>query len=808
MRWTSRVLFGGLALLAPSGLRDGAGAARSTGSGAAELRVARALERQPLHFERRESQGPGSVRYVSRGRGYGVSVGSAEMVLSLEKGRKGSSLRVSLAGARTDAEVEGLEELPGKANYFIGNDPKKWRTNVPAYAKVRCRGVYPGIDLVYHGRERELEYDFVVAPGADPWPVRLRFEGARSLRVDGEGSLVIGLGTGELVKRAPRLYQEPGAGREVVTGRWVLHGDKEAGFVVGEYDRKRTLVIDPVLSYSTYLGGSDEDVGYAIAVDGSGSAYVTGYTRSIDFPTQGPYQPNQSGNDVFVTKFSPSGNSVVYSTYLGGSDDDTGFGVAVDGSGSAYVTGFTPSTDFPTLNAYQSDQLDEDAFVTKLSPSGDSLVYSTYLGGSGLDIAFAVAVDGSGSAYVTGSTNSADFPTQNAYQVGPVIFNEAFVTKLSPSGSGLVYSTYLCGDGGDIGSSLAVDAQGYAYVTGTTSSTNFPTQAPYQLDQPGEDAFVTKLAPSGSSLVYSTYLGGGGDDSGNAIGVDTLGSAYVTGSTLSVDFPTQGPFQVDQPGGDAFVTRLSTLGNSLVYSTYLGGNDTDIGHGIAVDGLGNAYVVGDTASTDFPVEHPFQLDQGQGDAFVTRISPTGDDLAYSTYLGGNSSDEGHGIAVDGVGSVYVVGATLSSDFPTRNPYQGAQPGFNVFAAKLDPPREFFTIPPCRLIDTRNAAGPQGGPALAAGMDRMFTLAGLCGIPAAAGGVAVNVTVTAPTAAGNLRLYPAGTPLPLVSSINYSAGQTRGNNAIVSLSASGAIAVRCTQASGSTHFILDVSGYFE
>jgi Beta-propeller repeat len=794
------VLGCGLALVSSTGPE------RSLEQGRTRTRLA-TIER-PLAFEKNLGQVRGSTRYVARGPGYAVYVAPAEMVLSVVNGRLASGLRIALVGGRRDAEVEGLEERAGRANYFLGNDPSRWRTDVPTFATVRTRSVYPGIDLVYHGRPRELEYDFVIAPGADPGRIRLRFDGAESLRLDEAGHFVVPLAGGEAVQRAPRLYQGSGNAKQVVGGRWALYGAREAGFEVGEYDARRALVIDPVLAYSTYLGGSGDDLAYAIAVDAAGSAYVTGYTSSIDFPTAGPYQGNRAGNDVFVTKFSPDGASVVYSTYLGGGDDETGFGVAVDAVGSAYVAGFTSSTDFPTANPYQTDQGGDDAFVAKLAPAGNALQYSTYLGGGDLDIGFAVAVDGAGGAYVTGTTLSTDFPTQDPFQTGPVVQNEVFVTKLAPSGGTLVFSTYLVGNGGDIGSGIAVDGDGSAYVTGTTSSTNFPTASPYQLNQPGEDAFVTRLAPAGSGLVFSTYLGGSGDDGANGVAVDGAGSAYVTGATSSAAFPTAGPYQTDQPGMDAFATKLSPSGDSLAYSTYLGGSGADLGHAIAVDGSGSAYVVGDTVSPDFPTEDSFHAYEGLKDAYVTKLGPSGSALVYSTYLGGKGDDEAHGVARDGVGNAYVVGFTVSGDFPTRNPYQSVQPLTNAFVAKLEAPASFFTLAPCRVIDTRGAPGAYGGPALVAGTDRVFAMVGQCGVPPSARAIAVNLTVTAPGATGNLRLYPAGTALPLVSSINYSAGQTRGNNAIVRLSAAGVIAVRCTQASGTTHLVLDVNGYFQ
>jgi hypothetical protein len=609
------------------------------------------------------------------------------------------------------------------------------------------------------------------------------------------------------VQRRPQVYQKADLREDPVPGHWVLGGSREARFEVGTYDPKRTLVIDPVLVYSSYLGGSGSEEGHAIAVDGSGSVYVTGWTDSPDFPTLNPYQAGQAPTDVFVTKFSPSGESLMYSTYIGGSAAERGFGIAVDGSGSAYVTGRTDSPDFPIENPYQTDQGTSDGFVAKLSPSGDSLIYSTYLGGSSTDYAAAIAVDGSGSAYVTGGTDSPDFPIENPYQTDQGS-SDGFVAKLSPSGDSLIYSTYLGGSSNDYPAAIAVDDSGNAYVTGSTFSTDFPTQSPYQGDQVERDAFVTKVSASGDTLVYSTYLGGSGDDYALDISVDRFGGAYVTGFTASTDFPIQNPYQTYQGSADAFVTKLSPSGESLVYSTYLGGKSVDRGFGIAVDSAGSAYVAGETLSADFPTESPYQLYQWV-DAFVTKLSPSGDGLAYSTYLGGQSAEFGNVIAIDSAGSAYVTGTTYSTDFPTQNPSQTDQAFGDVFVAKLGPPppTAFFTVPPCRLIDTRQPTGSYGGPALVAGIDRTFTLAGRCGISPKARSVAVNIAVTQPTAPGHLKLYPAGAALPQTSSINYGAGQTRASNAILLLT-SGGITVRCNQSSGSVHFILDLTGYFE
>ncbi|WP_303803105.1 SBBP repeat-containing protein, partial [Alicyclobacillus macrosporangiidus] len=393
-----------------------------------------------------------------------------------------------------------------------------------------------------------------------------------------------------------------------------------------DFDPCYPLIIDPTLVYSTYLGGSGIDQGLGIAVDSSGAAYVTGLTTSPDFPTQNPFQGALVGVfNAFVTKFSPAGNALVYSTYLGGSGGDAGNGIAVDSSGSAYVTGFTISPNFPTQNPFQGALAGGfDAFVTKFNPAGNALVYSTYLGGSGNDEGFGIAVDSMGSAYVTGVTESPDFPTQNPFQGALAGVEDAFVTKFSPAGNTLLYSTYLGGSGVDEGRGIAIDSSGSAYVTGFTDSPDFPTQNPFQGALAGpEDTFVTKFSPGGNTLVYSTYLGGSGFDEGFGIAVDSSGSAYVTGQTDSPNFPTQNPFQGALAGvADAYVTMFSPSGNTLVYSTYLGGSGSDEGLGIAVDSTGSAYVTGLTDSTDFPTQNPFQgALAGPNDAFVTKIGP-------------------------------------------------------------------------------------------------------------------------------------------------------------------------------------------
>jgi len=648
----------------------------------------------PLYFEPNQGQAEAQVKYLSRGAGHLLFLTPSKAVLVLtkrehseswktERRTSGTVLHMAFRGANRQAQISGQEELSGKVNYFIGDDPGKWRTNIATYGRVLYRGLYPGIDLAYYGLHGQLEYDFVVSPGADPRRIVLTFKGAERVDIDAHGDLVLLTDLGVIRQRKPVVYQEISGVRQEISADYVLKGAHQVAFKVGAYDATKPLIIDPVLVYSTFLGGSGSDLGYGIAVDSSGNAYVAGFTASTDFPTTpGAFQTVLAlGSDAFVTKLNPVGSApLVYSTYLGGNGADYGFAIAVDSLRNAYVTGQTDSTNFPTTpGAFQTGFGSGlvDAFVTKLNPTGSALSYSTYLGGGSFDSGQGIAVDGSGNAYATGYTLSTDFPTTpGAFQTTSGGSYDAFVTKLSPTGSApLVYSTYLGGSGIDVGSAIAVDTLGNAYVTGYADP-NFPTTtSAFQTTYGGgsADAFVTKLNPAGSApLAYSTYLGGNGQDIGQAIAVDGSGNAYVTGYTDSVSFPTtRGAFQTTFGGGfyDSFVTKLSPTDSApLVYSTYLGGSGIDVGYGIAVDSSGNAYVGGYTNSTNFPTTTgAFQTTFGGGasDAFVTKLNPGGSaPLVYSTYLGGSGEDVGQAIAVDSFRNSYVTGYTASSNFPT------------------------------------------------------------------------------------------------------------------------------------------------
>jgi hypothetical protein len=685
-------------------------------AGATEARVADAYGKLPLSFEANQGQADTKVKYITRGSGYTLSLTPTGAVLSLDMpasmdGRpaetvpaKGAVLRMGLVGANPDSQIAGTDELPGKVNYLVGNDPARWHTDVPTYAKVHYMGVYPGVDMVYYGNQGQIEYDFVVAPGADPSSIQLAFEGADGIRVDSKGDLVLVVSGGQVRQHKPVVFQMVGGDRREVLGRYVLRGKGQIGFELGQYDRSKPLVIDPVLSYSTFLGTERYDVANSIAVDGSGNAYVVGSTPSSSLPvTSSAYDTSHNGgDDVFVTKLDPTGSKLLYSTYLGGGGVDSGADIGVDASGNAYLTGATRSADFPsTPGAYDtSHNGGDDVFVTKLNAIGSNLIYSTFVGGNGEESASAIALDSLGRAYLTGGASSTGFPTTpGAYDVtfnggGP----DAFVARLSAAGSSLLYSTYLGGRGSDFAGEIDADASGNAYVTGSTDSGDFPT-TPGTFDPTtgGEsDAFVTKLAPDGSALRYSTYLGGVSPESGDGIVVDRYGSAYIGGRTTSPNFPTTKGAHDRSPNdhGDAFVTKLDGQGTRLVYSTVLGGEDGDSARDIAVDPAGNAYLTGLTWSEDFPTT-PEAHDRTLGccgwpDAFVSKLDATGSLLLYSTFLGGDDDaagvgrDIGNAVAVDGSGNVYVAGWTQTSDFPTtRGAYDRSHNGdIDAFIVKF------------------------------------------------------------------------------------------------------------------------------
>jgi hypothetical protein len=593
------------------------------------------------------------------------------------------------------------DSRPSIKNYFLGSNSRNWRTNIPAYSRVRYPNLYPGIDLIFYGDAGRLEYDFAVSPGADPSQIRIALRGAGRIGLTGRGDLNVTVGGDIVAFLKPHIYQGANHGRHTVTGSYRVAG-RTVRFNLGPYDRSLPLIIDPILTYATFFGGTSDETAYAVAVDPSGNAYIAGSTSSADLPaTSGAYSRQFAGgtSDAFVAKFSPTG-ALLYATYLGGGAADVAYALAVDSQGNAYLTGSTASSNFPvTQSAYRSTLAGtSNAFVAKLNPAGSSLLYATYLGGSGTDTGYGIAVDASGDMFIAGSTSSTNFPVSSgayrtAYAGGTF---DAFVTALNSSGAGLLYSTYLGGSAEDQAYAIALDSKGDAFVVGETLSANFPnTPALIQAGHHASyDGFVAALNPGGSALLYSTLLGGSSDDYACGIALDSAGNAYVSGYTGSSDFPhTAGVLQPASAGGyDAFVAKIAPLGTALVYSTFLGGSGDDYALPIAVDSGGNVYITGATTSTNFPVTADAAQPTFPGGyaAFVAILNSGGSALSYGTYLAGSVSQTGWGIALSPTREFIAVGYTASPDFPvTSGAFQAALAGATDafvarFSAKFSP----------------------------------------------------------------------------------------------------------------------------
>jgi hypothetical protein len=737
---------------------------------AAAAQTAMAPSSLPLYFEANRGQADSSAQFVARGRNseFLISPDAAQFVLRKTTGAGAFSaqmVRMQFVGASSRAQISGAEELPGKVNYLIGNEPARWQTGVATFAKVRVGEIYPGVNLAYYGNQRHLEYDFTVAPGADPGIIAIRFDGADKISISPAGELVLNLGDGEIRQPKPVIYQAANGARREISGGYKILDAQTVAFAVGDYDHGLPLVIDPVmqpvLSYSTYLGGNANDTAATVAVDTNGFVYIAGETLSTKLATVGSFQTNFGGGtvngDAFVAKFNYDGTNVslVYCTYLGGSQDDLASSLAVDMAGNVFLTGYTDSPDFPTTNALYSKILGHayknihgstfysgNAFVAELNTNGSKLVYSTYLGGSGVgtyigqDEGMGIALDSAGNAYVAGYTGSTNFPVVNPLTcqlagTTNTLLNRlagsynGFLAKIGPGGTNLLYSTYFGGTNIDVATGIAVDSAGAVYLAGYTDSTNFPTTNAVQPYLGGVtnavlsfDAFAAKFVqPSATNivLVYSTYLGGANDDFGYGVAADPAGDAFVTGSTASPNFPNTatavpGLFNelTNNLNGsllttNAFLAKLGPDGTSLVYSAVFGGFVCDTGYGVAVDPTtGNAFVVGTTSSTNFPTlnatNYFAMTNSGGDDAFVTAFSADGSALLYSVYLGGANNDFGYGIAVDAYGSAYIVGQTLSANFPATNMiatnalHTALNGTSDAFLAKIfnDPPSLFLT----------------------------------------------------------------------------------------------------------------------
>lgn len=706
----------------------------AAGTGPAVAPLSPRSFRLPLVFERNDGQTDPRVRFLARSAGCVAFFEPDRITLAVRPTRAASDATPSIAaavgirvvGGDAAASVEGLDLLPGRSNYLIGDDPAAWRTDIPQYARVLCRDVLPGTDVVHHGRSGALEFDLVVRPGADPAAIRLALDGVRDVRVaEATGDLLLGTASGDIALAAPVVYQERAGERLPIDGRYRVLPGNEVAFEVAAYDRDLALVIDPVVSFSTYLGGSAGDAFDGVAVDASGFVYGTGMTVSANFPTVGGVQSVLLGTgDTVIVKLDPATSAVVYSTYVGGALEEGANRIAVDPAGNAYVTGRTDSTNHPVVNAAQpafggggSFFRQGDAFVSVLNAAGNGFVYSTYLGGSGNENGLGICVDAAGNASVIGRSDSSNFPVFRATQPLNAGSWDLFVTRFTSAGA-VQFSTYLGGSGSENatygGAGIACDAAGNVFVTAGTASANFPTVSALQpVKAGGDDAIVAKIDTVAPALRWSTYLGGSSLDGTSGIGLDGAGNVIVTGCTASLNFPTVNPFQASNAGGfDAFVSKFDPTGATLVYSTYLGGaggEPFDGGNGnsdLAVDPAGSAYVVFPTRSANAPLVAPLQsVRRGPRDGYVAQLTPQGG-LAFATYLGGTAEDAARAVAFGGGGVVCVSGYTFSVDFATLNPVQSGNAGANdVFLTCLT----FNRSPVADAGDdvTVECAGPSG-----------------------------------------------------------------------------------------------------
>lgn len=688
-----------------------ADAAGASTQGPTALR-SRSIHR-PILFEANRGQTHPDVAAVARVSGANVFFTPTEIVVAAPRsvaatggdpGPATDVVRFRFVGAGPDVHIETRGRATGQSHYLTGPTPKAWHRNVPTFTRLVYKELYPGIDLCVYGNGGRLEYDFVVSPGANPERIGIDVVGGDGTTIDSRGNHVIRTADGRSLRQLkPVSYQRDGAERIVVPSRFESMGDQRFGFRVAAYDRSRALVIDPVLDFSTYIGGSGFDRGEGIALDGQGNIYIAGRTLSTDFPSENALDGTAGGSfDAFVLKFNPSGSTLIYATYLAGSRLDVANGIAVDTAGNAYITGETSSDDFPRTRVLGTGV--SNVFLVKLNPQGTNTVYSVLFGGGNIDKGYGVAVDDAGNAYVTGFTSSSNFPTQSAFQPNSGGAFDAFIAKFNPTGL-FVYSTHLGGsDDENLGASssngiaIVADDAGNAYVTGDTESADFPTKSAVQSTLGGnQDAFVAKLGPTGA-LIYSTYLGGNDNglsfgERGFDIGVDSSGKAYVMGNTRSTDFPTQNALQGTLGGNqDYFVSVLNPQGTALVYSTYLGGSASDASNtgGLAVDQCGNVHVGGTTNSSDFALDDLSETGLFGTRAFLVKIEAGGQKVLFSASIGNASTAR---VARGPDGAAYLTGHTVSNSFPAVNAYQAERAGdADAYVAKVSHVRQVGNTP--------------------------------------------------------------------------------------------------------------------
>ncbi len=593
----------------------------------------------------------------------------------------------SLVGGNQLPDVSADQPIGYKCNYFIGNDPTQWYTDVPNHSAIQYHEVYEGIDLKYYGDGQKLEYDFIVSPYSDPEQIAVHYEGVGSLSVAENGDLLIATKWGITREKRPEVYQERDGQRVSLAGRFRLIDRTTFSFELSrDYNPQLAVVIDPVLVFSTYLGGGGDDEAHGVTTDDDGAIYVAGETTSSDFPTVNPLFSANGNKDAFITKFSAAGDSLIYSTYIGGSGQDVAYDIALDEEGNTYIAGATGSANWPLVNAYDSTSQNDEGFITELNSSGNAILFSSLLGGHDDDEALAVSVDEAGSPVVVGWTSSSDFPIANALQSvkGDTDPDEdAFVAKFQPNGLAVVFSTFLGGENRDHANAVVTDAARDIFVTGQTESGDFPTVNPIDSAGGGADVFVTKYSSNGSTMLFSTYISSlNGNDYGFGIAVSGDSAVGIVGEANHNGFPEVNPLTMPHSGQEAFIALLANDGSSILFSTLYGGGGSDAATGIAFGDDGSIYVVGTTDSDDLPLKDSLQSYNDKNDLFVMGIAPHGDSLLYCTYLGGAVDDYGESDAVGPVGQVVVAGYSKSDDFPIANEYQMYSGGNNYDAILL------------------------------------------------------------------------------------------------------------------------------
>ncbi|HEV2470716.1 MAG TPA: SBBP repeat-containing protein [Candidatus Sulfotelmatobacter sp.] len=826
--------------------------------------------RLPLTFESNRGQASPQVDFISRGPGYRAYLTGKGMVLSLRAGEatassathkpsnvKRASIQFQLLGSAANPKVVGENQQPGIINYFIGNDPTQWHRNVPIYGQIRYKNVYPGIDLVYYGNHQQLEYDFAVAPKADPRQIRFAITGASSIHVLSDGTLVLGTNNGELHFQPPVIYQERNGRRVPVKGSFKVSEANRIGFQLAQYDSTQPLVIDPVLLYSTYLGGSGNDQPAGIAVDASGNVYVGGSTDSSDFPGSTLGSLPAGTDHAFVAKLDATGSNLIYADYLGGSGGDYGYAIALDASNNVYVTGSTASSDFPMVNPFQGTYPGSfNAFLSKISADGSSLLYSTYFGGNGSDIPSSVAVSQTGEMTIAGYTSSTNLAVANAYQSsassnqGGVYGNYGFVTRFSPDGSSLEFSTYFGGSANaplSCGLStcwpqpdsqimaMAADSSGNSYVTGYTNTSNFPTTSGAYLttnttQMNASVGFISKFNSAGA-LQYSTYFYGssGLPMSINAIAVDGAGDAYITGLALSDStFPVTSTSICDPATAGwacsySFVSKFDPTGASLLYSTFLGPNNGSVPEAIALDANNDAYVLGFTSSNAFSSVNGIEPYAGGYDLLLVEIDPAATTQLFATYLGGSGDEEPAptGMVADSSGNVYFTGSTSSTDLPVtsgafQSTFGGNTDGFVIkVGAPLVPALSLSPLAlqfgsqavgtssqPQNIVLTNTGTGALSIAAITVSGD--FSQTNNCGNSIVAGGscsVAVTFTPTAGgTRAGSLTIQDNASGSPQSASLSGT-----GTVVMSDFSITGSVTSATVKAGSTATYILTISG---